>query len=280
MKSRQRLELDLASKETITRDMREDERSDYYFGENVGLLVFRPWYPCIAQAGHMANLRTYDFPVRLKFVEQPFDDVPFHESPDSRRGWNIDEWKRRAWELQEEGVRAIVCGCGLTGSIQSQLQASVDIPLFSSSMLFVPRLSAQLPQGKRLGVITVGEGFLRSHNNALFRECNIDDSLPLAVAGMYESDQVDRWLTMASDAFDPALLEQAVVSVAKQLLADFPDIGMFLFECTDMPPYAEAVRQATGLDVFDPVDMVRRVHEAAEQNFTGFDPKKGFFGQV
>ena len=160
---RARLELDQATKETITREMVGDERSRYYYGENVGLLVFRPWYPCIAQVGHQANMQTYDFPVRLKFVEQPFDSVPFHESDDSHRGWNVEEWQRRAQELQEEGVRAIVCGCGLTGSMQSMLQASVEIPVYTSSMLFVPELAAQLPEGQRLGVITVGESFLRAH---------------------------------------------------------------------------------------------------------------------
>ena len=75
------------NKETTVREMAAKERSRYYFGENVGPLVFRFWYPCVTTPGHHANMQTYDFPVRLKFVEQPFDDVPFHDSPDSNRGW-------------------------------------------------------------------------------------------------------------------------------------------------------------------------------------------------
>ena len=94
----------------------------------------------------------------------------------------------------------------------------------------------------------------------MFRECGIDDSIPLAIAGMYESDQVDKWVTMASDEYDPSVLEEAVVNVAKKLVSDYPDLGLILFECTDMPPYADAVREATGLPVFDPVDMVKRVN--------------------
>lgn len=255
------LELDPETRETVTREMVGDERRRYYFGENVGLLVFRPWYPCIDQPGHQANMRTYDFPVRLKFVEQPFDSLPFHDSPGERRGWNVEEWQRRARELQEEGVRAIVCGCGLTGSIQSLLQSSVEVPVYSSTMLWVPELVAALPEGKRLGIITVGESFLRAHDDALFRECGIDESnMPLAIAGMYESAWVDEWVTMASRDFDPALLEHAVVQVANKLVADYPDLGMILIECTDMPPYSDAVRKSTGLPVFDPVDMVRRVN--------------------
>lgn len=258
---RVRLEIDPGTKESVTRDMEQGERSSYYFGENVGLLIFRPWYPCIASKGHFANMHSYDFPVRLKFVDQPFDSVPFRDSPDSRRGWNLPVWQQRAVELQEEGVRAIICGCGLTGSVQSMLQSVVDVPVYTSSLLYVPELSASLSRGKRLGILTVGESFLRAHDNALLRQCGIDeDAMPIAIAGMYESDFSDDWLTMASDSFDPAVVENALVNVAKKLVADYPDIEMLVFECTDMPPYAEAVRQATGLSVFDPVDMVKRVN--------------------
>ena len=240
--------------------MSGDECSCYYYGENVGMLVFRPWYPCVSMPGHQANMQSYDFPVRLKFVEQPFDSVPFHESADTMRGWNVPEWQKRAVELQEEGVRAIVCGCGLTGSIQSYLQSVVEIPVYTSTMLYVPELVATLPEGKRLGVLTVGESFLRAHDNALLYECGLDeDTMPLVVAGMYESAWVDDWSTMASDDFDPDRVGGALVNVAKKLVADYPDVGRILIECTDMPPWSDAVREATGLEVFDPADMVRRV---------------------
>jgi Asp/Glu/hydantoin racemase len=258
--SRKMLALD-ANKETVIREMQGDERSRYYFGENVGLLVLRPWYPCVNTPGHQANMQTYHFPVRLKFVEQPFDDLPFHESPDSNRGWNVKQWQRCAQELQEEGVRAIVAGCGLTGMIQSHLQSVVEIPIFTSTLLYVPEIVAALPEGKRLGVITVGESFLRGHDNALFSECGIDeDTMPLAIAGMYESEWADEWITMAAENYDPDVVGGALVKVAKKLVADYPDTGSILIECTDMPPWSDAVREATGLPVFDPVDMVRRVN--------------------
>lgn len=141
------------------------------------------------------------------------------------------------------------------------LQSVVDVPVYTSSMLYVSELADSLPAGKRLGILTVGESFLRAHDNVLFSECGIDEAtMPIAIAGMYESDQVDKWSTMASDDFNPAVVEDALVTVAKKLVADYPDIDMLLFECTDMPPYAEAVRRATGLSVFDPVDMVKRVN--------------------
>ena len=42
-----------------------------------------------------------------------------------------------------------------------------------------------------------------------------------------------------------------VVSVAEALAAEQPSVGALVMECTDMPPYAVEVQEATGLPVFD-----------------------------
>ena len=65
---------------------------------------------------------------------------------------------------------------------------------------------------------------------------------------------------MAADDFDPEIVGGALVKVAQKLMRDHPHIGQILLECTDMPPYAEAVCDVTGVEVFDPVDMVKRVN--------------------
>ncbi len=41
------------------------------------------------------------------------------------------------------------------------------------------------------------------------------------------------------------------MEVAIELLRKNPEIGAILLECSNMPPYAHAVQQATGLPVFD-----------------------------
>jgi Asp/Glu/hydantoin racemase len=262
---RTRIDVDPESRETIARELVGDERRNYYFGENLGLMTFQSWFPSINMPGHQVNMKTYDFPVRLKFVPEPFDKVPYLESPMDSRGWNVVAWQRAALELQEQGVRAIVSGCGLTGAIQSLVQSVVDIPVYMSSMLFVPEFYHALPDGKRLAVLTIGENFLRAHDDILYRECGIDPQWPLVVQGIHESDYADQWATMGDENFDISAIEAAVVSIARQMVKRHPDIGMFLFECTALPPFAEAVRRATGLPVFDPVDMVKRVNAEVEE---------------
>jgi Asp/Glu/hydantoin racemase len=51
-------------------------------------------------------------------------------------------------------------------------------------------------------------------------------------------------------------------SAAERLIGKHPDVGAIILECTNMPPYAGTVRQATGLPVFDAVTMVNHAYSA------------------
>ncbi len=254
------LTLDPIKKEPLMREMDDTEKHQYYFGETVGLLVFRPWYQCIPYKGHTCYAKTYDFPIRLAFVDDPVDPDGFTEGRFEWRGWNLPNWIEAAQQLEEDGVRAIVCGCGLTGKMQSILSAAVDIPVYTSSVMFVPMVYKGLATGKRVGIMTVSEEQLRSHDNILLSECGIDDSIPIAISGMNESRGAETWLTLSTPEYDVNEVQKSVVDAALQLKNDYPDLGAIVLECTEMPVYSEAVRAATGLPVFDAGDMVNWVN--------------------
>jgi hypothetical protein len=65
---------------------------------------------------------------------------------------------------------------------------------------------------------------------------------------------------------DFAVLEREMVEAARALVARHPDVGAIVFECTNMPPFAAAVRKATGLPVFDMVNMLRWFIGAIQQS--------------
>jgi len=260
VRKRTLLEWDADRNDAIVREMTDDEKSSYYFGETVGILLFGQWYQNIPQIGHQAFAPTYDFPVRLKFVDQPFGPDGLQGGEPGWRGWNLPEWVRCTRELEAEGVRAIVGGCGVTGNIQSFLSDAVEIPVYTSTMLFVPRIYRDLEPGKKIGILTVSSELLTGRDNILFKECGIDESIPTVIAGLNESENAAAWLTTVSPDFDAARVQQAVVNTASKLIDDNPDIGAIVIECTDMTPYSAAIREATKRPVFDAVDMVKWVH--------------------
>jgi len=61
---------------------------------------------------------------------------------------------------------------------------------------------------------------------------------------------------------DVDLAREEHVRVARRLLADHPEVGAIVLECTNMPPYATDVQRVTGLPVFDITSLVRMTHDA------------------
>ena len=47
---------------------------------------------------------------------------------------------------------------------------------------------------------------------------------------------------------------------ARDLVARHPEVGAIVLECTNMPPYAAAVQQATGLPVYDIYSLITWFH--------------------
>ena len=47
-----------------------------------------------------------------------------------------------------------------------------------------------------------------------------------------------------------------------RLVAEHPEIGAIVLECTNMPPYRADIQAATGLPVFDITTLVRMVHDS------------------
>ena len=52
---------------------------------------------------------------------------------------------------------------------------------------------------------------------------------------------------------DTAKVEPGIVKKALDTLKEFPDSRCFLMECTELPPYSDAIRAATGLPVYDAI---------------------------
>ena len=57
----------------------------------------------------------------------------------------------------------------------------------------------------------------------------------------------------------------SVVEAAMALVTEHDDVGAILLECSDIPPYAYRVQQATGLPVFDFITLINWAHDAVTQ---------------
>jgi Asp/Glu/hydantoin racemase len=240
----------------VLKELEAGEKRTFDFGEAVGLIAFGFWWPGIRK-GHQWHMTTYDFPVRLKFI---YDRKAPKGRENEWNDWNLPEWIKCAKELEEEGVRAIVCGCGLAGTMQKELSDAVEVPVFTSTLLFVPLISRTLKKNQKVGILTVSSEALTRWDHKLLRECGVDKTIPIVIAGMTESEYCDVWWSQLDLDFDPEKVQSSIANVAKKMISDNPEIGALVCECTDMTPFLHAIRHATDLPVFDAVDMVRYVY--------------------
>jgi len=166
--------------------------------------------------------------------------------------------------------------------MQGELANAVDIPVFSSNLLVVPLVLRVIGKDKKVGILTESSEYLLKDNCKVLRGCGIDAESPrIVIRGMEESEYYDVWLMQFGGGelergdleewevrkleigeFNVQKVEQAIVSVAEKMVSENPDIGAIVLECTEMPLYAEAIRKATGLPVFDSVSLVKYVYAA------------------
>ena len=123
----------------------------------------------------------------------------------------------------------------------------------------MPLVHRMLPPGRRVGVLTVDASALTAEH---LIGAGIGPDLPLAVAGMEGEKEFTRVMIGDEAELDVDLAREEHVRVARRLVADHPNVGAIVLECTNMPPYTADIQRATGLPVFDVVSLVHLVHDS------------------
>ncbi|MEO8715279.1 MAG: aspartate/glutamate racemase family protein, partial [Acetobacteraceae bacterium] len=62
------------------------------------------------------------------------------------------------------------------------------------------------------------------------------------------------------DDMDVILAEEDIIDAGRELLARHPDVGAVVLECTNMPPFAAALRDALDVPIFDIYSMISWFH--------------------
>ncbi len=223
------------------------------FGFTVGILMLDTRFPRIP--GDMGHAGTFPFPVRYHRVSGASPDLVVRKGAQGL----LPAFVEGARQLEREGVGAVTTNCGFLVKYQAELAASVRIPVLTSSLLMVPLVHRMLPPGRRVGILTVNAPGLGDEH---LRGAGIGPEIPLAVAGLESEKEFTRVLLGDELELDVDLAREEHIRVARRLIADHPDVGAIVLECTNMPPYAADVQRATGLPVFDIVSLVTLVHGA------------------
>ncbi|QOZ38364.1 hypothetical protein XH92_36330 [Bradyrhizobium sp. CCBAU 53421] len=231
------------------------KRKLQYYGAPVGMLGVerltmddpfdRPYPP-----GSSGNASTFSVPVRYRYVK----GLKFATLLDLGDKESESMVVEAAKELDREGAQLITANCGFMIRYQEAVRAAVDVPVLLSPLLLIPLLEQMLPSGRTVGIITAKASALApDFLEAAGLRTNFHR---LAIAGLESAPVFSAAVMTASGDFDFSAVEAETVNAALTLLEARPDIGAFLLECSELPPFAAAVQRATGVPVFDFTSMV------------------------
>ena len=217
---------------------------------SLGVVMLETRFP--RPRGDIGNPATFSFPVRYRTVSGASPRrVVIERDPTL-----LAPFIEAARALEREGVAAITTSCGFLALFQRELAAAVAVPLWTSSLLLVAEIEAGLRDGRRVGrrvgVVTVDAASLTAEH---LRAVGARTDTPiegLALDSPFRATLLD---DRAELDVDEAAL--ATVAAAERLVARHPEVAAIVLECTNLPPYADAVRAATGLPVHDITTLVR-----------------------
>ncbi len=214
----------------------------------LGILMLDTRFPRIP--GDIGNPASFDFPVIFRRMEGlgPGDAVAAH--PDRPRVLSVLVANARA--LVEAGAIGLSTSCGFLALYQDDLAAALPVPVATSALLHIRR-----NPGRRIGVLTASA---RNLTPAHFTAVGAPSDTP--VAGLPEDSSFARTFIANGPTLDRDAVEREVVMAARDLVERQPAIDTLVFECTNLPPYRQAVEQATGRPVLDVLDLLRDFYAA------------------
>jgi Asp/Glu/hydantoin racemase len=208
----------------------------------LGLLMLQTRFP--RPRGDVGHPDTFGFAVRPCMVHGATPELVVRGSDPAL----LQPFVEAALDLVEQGCQAIGTSCGFLARWQLELQAALPVPVWSSALL---QLAEQQAQGRRCGVITIEAASLGA---AHFLGVGADPATP--VEGITPDSALHCTLLQDLPTLDAADAQAQVLAAAARLRWRHPDIDTLVLECTNLPPYAPALRAATGLRVLDVVTLL------------------------
>lgn len=122
-----------------------------------------------------------------------------------------------------------------------------------SSLCAAPSVAAAYAKDELIAIFTANSNSLEPMRPAIKEECGIDpNDTRFVIVGCQDvpifGKAVAEGLKVDWEAATPH-----IVQLAKDTVKENPELRAFIFECTELPPYSDAVREATGLPVFDSI---------------------------
>lgn len=211
-------------------------------GAFLGILMLQTRFP--RPPGDIGHPASFAVPTRRLIVEGATPGRVVRQAADLRASGLVERFIAAARQLEAEGAAAITTSCGFLVLFQRELQEAVRVPVVTSSLLMLPPL---LAAGRQAGVLTVSARHL---GPAYLEAAGVpaDRVAAIPVEGIAADSVFATTVLGDLPQWDAAQATADVVDAALRLRRRAPpELDTLVLECTNLPPYAAQIEQATGL---------------------------------
>ncbi|MGB5616141.1 MAG: hypothetical protein WBM78_04830 [Desulfobacterales bacterium] len=208
--------------------------------------------------GNSTNPETFEFPVKYCRIKGANIHTIFENPSQNVLQTMIGE----ARKMTELGIRAITTSCGFNAVFQRELADSTNVPVFTSSLMQIPFVQNMLSRQQSVGVITAKKSALTKKH---LESVGIENQFSIYIEGLDACAEWDKIFSSPNDNINITTVENHVINLACSMMKR-ADIGAFILECTDLPPFANSIRKVTGRPVFDFVTLTNYVYQAISKS--------------
>ena len=230
------------------------------YGQAIGILMLETRFPRIP--GDMGNATTWNFPVVYRIVKGASPARVVKEADPTL----LEPFIEAARDLEKVGVKAITTVCGFLAIFQEQLANAVNVPVLTSSLMQVPLVYRMLKSDQKVGIITADSRSLTTEHLAAVGA----DLVPTGIVGT-EDEDFSKVLIGNELTLDVDKARNSLITVARRLISQHPEVGAIVLECCNMPPYAKSIQEEVNLPVFDIYTLTNMVYATVvRKDFVGF----------
>ena len=205
--------------------------------------------------GDVGNPDSWPFPVVIERANGAFAQPVV-----SGTYAGIESFIEAGQRLVERGACAVITTCGFLVRHQRALETALAVPVRTSTLLSYSALQQKQGESGRVAILTINKVALDSLER---KAAGIpDDAL---IFDLPVESHFRRAILHSAFPLDPQTAEDEWVSLARSVQRAYPDIGQWLFECANMPPYSRAVADATGLAVYDALTMGNALYRSVQR---------------
>ena len=218
-----------------------------YTKSMIGIMMLDTRFPRIE--GDIGNAASFDHPVTYLTIERArVDRIVRNRHLEDEM---IDAFVQGAILLEQQGARVIGTSCGFMAPYQETISRAVKVPVLVSALVLMPFLRTLYGPDAPFGVLTFDADNLQPfHFNTCFDQ-------NISIQGLPKYGELFQCITNDQTTLNRELAQKEVLEATDRLLKNQPDIRAIIIECTNISPYKAAIRQRTGLNVFDLVDALQ-----------------------